>query len=115
MSAQPIEGFYFDDLSDIRVVEPEAATSTESLKDNCKEFVDKISEFQSLVSVFIDMIDNLAKRVEEEKIKAIGTRSQLHSIAKQRDSQKQQLQALIAEKKIQLERLQAIKQHNIHH
>ena len=39
-----------------------------------------------------------------EKIKAIGTRNLLKSIAKERDSQKQQLLALIAEKKMQLER-----------
>ena len=37
-------------------------------------------------------------------LQAIGARNQLKSIAKQRESQKQQLQALIAEKKMQLER-----------
>lgn len=35
---------------------------------------------------------------------AIGARNQLKSIAKQREAQEQQLQALIAEKKMQLER-----------
>ena len=37
-------------------------------------------------------------------MKAIGARNHLKSIAKERESQKQQLQALIAEKKMQLER-----------
>lgn len=50
------------------------------------------------------MVDGLAKQVEREKMKAIGARNHLKSIAKERDSQKQQLQALIAEKKMQLER-----------
>lgn len=50
-------------------------------------------------------MDNLAKCVEREKMKAIGARNHLKSIAKERESQKQQLQALIAEKKMQLERL----------
>ena len=53
---------------------------------------------------FIGMVDGLAKQVEREKMKAIGARNHLKSIAKERDSQKQQLQALIAEKKMQLER-----------
>ncbi len=53
---------------------------------------------------FIGMVDGLAKQVEREKMKAIGSRNHLKSIAKERDSQKQQLQALIAEKKMQLER-----------
>lgn len=49
-------------------------------------------------------MDNLAKCVEREKMKAIGGRNHLKSIAKERESQKQQLQTLIAEKKMQLER-----------
>ena len=50
------------------------------------------------------MADGLAQQVEREKMKAIGGRNLLKSIAKERESQKQQLQALIAEKKMQLER-----------
>lgn len=53
---------------------------------------------------FIEMVDGLAKEVEQEKMRAIGARNLLKSIAKERESQKQQLQALIAEKKMQLER-----------
>ena len=34
------KGFYFDELSKVRVVEPETANSTQGLKENCKEFVD---------------------------------------------------------------------------
>ena len=63
-----------------------------------------IGEFQGLVGSFIEMVDGLAKQVEREKMKAIGARNLLKSIAKERESQKQQLQALIAEKKMQLER-----------
>lgn len=37
---QPGEGFHFDELSKIRVIDPQAATQTEELKDECKEFVD---------------------------------------------------------------------------
>lgn len=64
----------------------------------------EIGEFQGLVGSFIEMVDGVAKQVEQEKMKAIGARNLLKSIAKERESQKQQLQALIAEKKIQLER-----------
>ena len=57
---------------------------------------------------FIEMVDGLAKQVEQEKMKAIGARNLLKSIAKEREAQKQQLQALIAEKKMQLERWGAV-------
>ncbi len=64
----------------------------------------EIGDFQGLVGSFIEMVDGLAKQVEQEKMKAIGARNLLKSIAKERESQKQQLQALITEKKMQLER-----------
>ena len=127
---QPTEGFYYDELSKIRALDPEIAGRTQELKDECREFVDsestynilikahlfglilscinlsltEIGEFQGLSGSFIDVVDNLAKCVEREKMKAIGARNHLKSIAKERESQKQQLQALIAEKKMQLER-----------
>ena len=64
----------------------------------------EIGEFQSLVGSFIGMVDGLAQEVEKEKMKAIGARNLLKSIARERDSQKQQLQALLIEKKMELER-----------
>lgn len=38
------------------------------------------------------MIDSLAKEVEKEKMKAIGARNLLKSVAKQREAERQQLQ-----------------------
>ncbi|XP_010002123.1 PREDICTED: intraflagellar transport protein 20 homolog [Chaetura pelagica] len=64
----------------------------------------EIVEFQKIVGSLIELVDQLAKAAETEKMKAIGARNLLKSIAKQREAQEQQLQALIAEKKMQLER-----------
>ncbi|KAH3890642.1 intraflagellar transport protein 20 homolog [Dreissena polymorpha] len=98
-------GLHFDELNKIRVLEPEVQQQTAELKEECKEFVDKIGDFQKIVGTFIDVVDNVSKEVEKEKMKAIGSRNLLKSIAKQREAQQQQLQALIAERKMQLERL----------
>ena len=95
---------YFDEMSKVRVLEPEVSQQTEELKSECKNFVDKISDFQNIVGSFIEMVDTLAKEVEKEKMKAIGSRNVLKSVAKQRETQQQQLRALIAEKQTQLER-----------
>ena len=97
-------GIYFDEMSKVRVLEPEVRQQTEELKSECKNFVDKISDFQNIVGSFIEMVDTLAKEVEKEKMKAIGSRNVLKSVAKQRETQQQQLRALIAEKQTQLER-----------
>ncbi|XP_067144734.1 intraflagellar transport protein 20 homolog [Centruroides vittatus] len=98
-------GLFFDELNKIRVLDPVVSQQTIELKDECKEFVDKIAEFQTIVDSFIQIIDNLSNEVEKEKLKAIGSRNLLKSITKRREAQQQQLQALIIEKKLQLERL----------
>ncbi|XP_060585500.1 intraflagellar transport protein 20 homolog [Ruditapes philippinarum] len=98
-------GLHFDELNKIRVLEPEVQSQTTELKEECKDFVDKIGDFQKIVGTFIEVVDNVSKEVEKEKMKAIGSRNLLKSIAKQREAQQQQLQALIAERKMQLERL----------
>ncbi|KAJ8042621.1 Intraflagellar transport protein 20-like [Holothuria leucospilota] len=97
-------GLHFDELNKVRVLEPEIQSQTTELKEECKEFVEKIGDFQKIVGGFIEMVDQLAQEVEKEKMKAIGSRNLLKSVAKQREAQQQQLQALIAEKKTQLER-----------
>lgn len=95
--SQPVEGFFFDELSKIRVVEPETAGNTEELKEECREFVNskqthilvivlklsfvhflEISEFQALVGGFIEMVDSLAKQVEDEKTKVSQSVCVLH-------------------------------------
>ncbi|XP_041348849.1 intraflagellar transport protein 20 homolog [Gigantopelta aegis] len=98
-------GLHFDELNKIRVLEPDVAQQTNELKEECKDFVDKIEEFQKIVGTFIEVVDTVATKVEKEKLKAIGARNLLKSIAKQREAQQQQLVALITEKKMQLERL----------
>ena len=50
-------GIFFDDMSKVRVLEPEVSQSTQELKSECKEFVDKISDFQTIVGDFIEKVD----------------------------------------------------------
>ncbi|XP_076653966.1 intraflagellar transport 20 [Halictus rubicundus] len=98
-------GIYIDDLSKIRVLEPEVANQTNKLKEECHNYVSKIVEFQANSDEFIQIIEQLANEVEKEKMKTIGTRNVLRSMAKERNAQKQQIQAQIIEKSMELERL----------
>ncbi|XP_065670883.1 intraflagellar transport protein 20 homolog [Hydra vulgaris] len=103
MSAQSA-GIYFDEMSKIAVLEPDISHQTQELKNECKDFVEKISDFQKIVGNFIELVDSLAHEVEKEKMNAIGSRNLLKSVSKQREAQQQQLRSLIAEKQTQLER-----------
>lgn len=104
MTLSDTNGIFFDDVSKVRVLQPEVGQQTGELKSECKDFVDKISDFQKIVTSFIEMVDKLAQQVENEKMKAIGARNSLKSITKKREAKQQQLKALIAEKQTQLER-----------
>uniref|UniRef100_A0A8C4RBX7 Intraflagellar transport 20 homolog (Chlamydomonas) n=1 Tax=Eptatretus burgeri TaxID=7764 RepID=A0A8C4RBX7_EPTBU len=95
---------YLDDLSQPRLLPPQASSESRNLQQLCRDFMDDVEEFEKVVGGLGEMVNNLAKVVESEKMKAIGVRSQLASAEKQRTAQQQKLQALIAEKKAQLER-----------
>lgn len=56
--------------------------------------VAEITEFEKNSDEFIKILDNLAKEVEREKMRTIGARNLLRSVAKQREAQKQQMQVL---------------------
>lgn len=65
-------------------------TSPVTVRDNFAE----ITEFEKNSDNFIKILDSLAKEVEKEKMKTIGARNLLRSVAKQREAQKQQMQVL---------------------
>uniref|UniRef100_A0A0V0GB00 Putative intraflagellar transport 20 n=1 Tax=Triatoma dimidiata TaxID=72491 RepID=A0A0V0GB00_TRIDM len=98
-------GLHFDELNKVRIIEPEVASKTALLKEECNEFVHSLESFKDISNGFIKLIDSLANEVDREKIKAIGARNLVKSMAKQRDAQEQQLQALLLEKSTELERL----------
>ncbi|XP_043910343.1 intraflagellar transport protein 20 homolog isoform X2 [Protopterus annectens] len=106
MAKDPLSdaGLHYDELNKLRVLDPEVTQKTVELKEECKEFVDKIEQFQKIVGGLTEIVDQLAKEAENEKMKAICARNLLKSVAKQREAQQQQLQTLIVEKKMQLER-----------
>lgn len=108
MSAPPFaapEGLYFDEVSKLRVIEPEKQQETQQLREECKEFVDRLGKFHEVVNSLISQYTTLSKSVDHEKMQAIGSRNVLQSMSKKREAEALQLQALLAEKTAHLERL----------
>ncbi|XP_044530378.1 intraflagellar transport protein 20 homolog [Gracilinanus agilis] len=64
-------GLHFDELNKLRVLDLEVTQQTIELKEECKDFVDKIGQFQKIVGGLIELVDQLAKEAENEKMKAI--------------------------------------------
>ncbi|KAF5283183.1 hypothetical protein FQR65_LT02695 [Abscondita terminalis] len=98
-------GIHFDEVDKIRVLEPEVSHQTYELKEQSKTYVEKINEFEKTSDIFISLTSNLANEIEKQKIKAIGAHNMLQNMTKEKENHSQQLQALISEKAIELERL----------
>ena len=97
----------FDDECKIRILDAEKFKKTEELEEECKQFITKIKEFNGTVHSIVELMDGQSTRIEAEKKKAIGKRIQVEGEAEHRARQQAALQALINEKKAELERLSA--------
>ncbi|CAH1966506.1 unnamed protein product [Acanthoscelides obtectus] len=98
-------GIYFNEIDKICILDPEVSKQTHDLKDECQVYTEKTEEFQKLAGKFITLLEQLSESVEKQKIRAIGARNILHHMEKTKENSHHQLQALIAEKSIELERL----------
>jgi intraflagellar transport protein 20 len=65
----------------------------------------EIMSFHQLIKSLNEVLDNHSKKIEKEKLKALGKRNQLYEEVESRDKREQELKVLIREKREELERL----------
>ena len=53
------KGLYVDDLQKLRVMDPELATQTETLKEECGQFVTQMADFRKMADGFIALSDEV--------------------------------------------------------
>jgi len=70
-------------------------------------FILEISSFNGNAKELTDTVKNLSDQVEREKLRALGTSNALLAVSRERETQRQQFQALIVDKTTELERLRA--------
>ena len=80
-------GIHVDDLSRLRVLDENSGAHSHDLRDNCREFVGDVSNLTDIADGFIEVIDAVANEVNKEKVKVIGARNRLQTIAKERETQ----------------------------
>ncbi|EGZ25674.1 hypothetical protein PHYSODRAFT_483013 [Phytophthora sojae] len=94
----------FDDDYQVRVLDKDNITHTQELEQESNQFATKLEEFHEIVKGVLEVMEGQAKRIEREKLKAIGQRNRVDSEVENRNRQKQMLELLIKEKKTELER-----------
>ncbi|CAG5112112.1 Oidioi.mRNA.OKI2018_I69.chr2.g6365.t1.cds [Oikopleura dioica] len=107
MSILAYHGLSIDDLSQVRIVNPEAADATQTLKTNNDEFVSSIEDINKLIKDFSEKSSKLAEQVKTRKLNAIAVRTRLQAAQRQTDIEKNSLLEKIEEYKLLSERLRA--------
>lgn len=94
----------FDDDYQLRVLDKENILHTQELEQESNQFATKLEEFHAIIKGVLEVMEGQARRIEREKLKAIGQRNRVDSEVENRNRQKQMLELLIKEKKTELER-----------
>lgn len=95
----------FDENNQIRVLAADKYRETENLKGECIDFLKKIMNFNDMVSTLIEVLDTQAQKIEDAKLKAVGSRNKIEGEEDNRRKKEQELKTLVNEKKMMLERL----------
>ena len=95
----------FDENNQIRVLAADKYRETENLKGECIDFLKKIMNFNDMVSTLIEVLDAQAQKIEDAKLKAVGSRNKIEGEEDNRRKREQDLKTLVNEKKMMLERL----------
>lgn len=110
MASDPDGGVYFDDDYQIRVFDLKRLGASQELQSNATSFLDKAGQLQDTVEQCLSSIDNRAKSVEEEKLRAIGLRNRAAAAEEESKRKRKELRLLLSEKQEELERLQVEEQ-----
>ncbi len=95
----------FDENNQIRVLEADKYRESENLKGECMDFLKKIVTFNDNVEQLIVILDEQAKKIEEQKLKAVGARNRIEGEEDNCRKKEQELKTLINERKMELGRL----------
>ncbi|XP_022915951.2 intraflagellar transport protein 20 homolog [Onthophagus taurus] len=99
---------FFDEIDKVRIINPVVAKLSENLKDESRFFIEKYDKFEDISNELITKLEHLAYDVESEKIKAISAQNILQNILKEKENEQQEIQSVLTERKLKLERLKIL-------
>ncbi|AAZ11891.1 intraflagellar transport protein 20 [Trypanosoma equiperdum] len=94
----------FDANGAIRMYDPEKFDQLVKTIEVEKRFTTRMDEFKNIVNQTMSIVEQLGKAIEEEKLKAIGSRNIVESEAEERFRTVQEAQVRLREKQAELDR-----------
>ncbi|EDV42371.1 uncharacterized protein Dana_GF19927 [Drosophila ananassae] len=96
---------YIDEIYKLRVCDPYIGNQKIELRQECIEYSKILDSFKAVSYSLFKITKTIAKDVNEEKIRGIGTQNQLKTISAQSRNEHQMHQCLIFEVNSELQRL----------
>ncbi|KAL1521536.1 hypothetical protein AB1Y20_021195 [Prymnesium parvum] len=93
------------DREGMHVLSPEQLQQSVAMQEECKEFLAKTRQFDTIVADFISVMESKSRVIESEKLKAIGLGNRVEHEKEVRKRKQVEMQAMINEKKAEIERL----------
>ncbi|KEG14647.1 putative intraflagellar transport (IFT) protein [Trypanosoma grayi] len=94
----------FDAQGAIRMYDPERFDQLLKTIEVEKRFTTRMDDFKNIVNQTMSIVEQLGKAIEEEKLKAIGSRNIVESEAEERFRTVQEAQVRLREKQTELDR-----------
>nr|CCC91037.1 putative intraflagellar transport (IFT) protein [Trypanosoma congolense IL3000] len=94
----------FDANGAIRMYDPEKFDQLVKTIEVEKRFTTRMDEFKTIVNQTMSIVEQLGNAIEEEKLKAIGSRNIVESEAEERFRTVQEAQVRLREKQAELDR-----------
>lgn len=97
----------FDEFGKIRVLEATKFEASLKLKEESKDFRQRISDFNGIVESLLSVINDKAQQIEAKKLQAVAQRNRVEHETENRKSRQTRLKSLIKENQAELDRLAA--------
>jgi intraflagellar transport protein 20 len=81
----------FDDEFRVRVLDADKYSASVRLQENCATFDTKVDQLKDASKKYITMLENVAKNIEAEKLRAIGLRNRVGALREQRNLASQEM------------------------
>ncbi|CAD8091060.1 unnamed protein product [Paramecium primaurelia] len=96
----------FDEQNKIRVLDAEKYRETEQLKIESMDFIKKVLALDEVVQNLNETLEEYSKKIEIEKLRAIGERNKVETEQENRKKKLMELSNILNERKAELDRYQ---------
>lgn len=95
----------FDDDYKIRLLDSEKYDASKAFRDDCVAFDSSVDEFKDMAKTYVERLEQAARCIESEKLRAIGLRNRVAALREERETTRVELERIKTDKQKQLDSL----------